>query len=78
MRGLKRLRDNRLGIGQTAGPSTPLRSGRDDKVGVSSLVENNCPRNTINPYLVIPRVCDLIAFLKISTLKPINLQLDIV
>jgi hypothetical protein len=42
-----------------------------------SLSKSICLGNTATLKLVIPRVCDLIAFLKISTLKPINLQLDI-
>jgi hypothetical protein len=35
-------RENQLGIGQIAGPSTALRSGRDDKVRVAFSDECSC------------------------------------
>jgi hypothetical protein len=48
--GLKRLHGN----GQTAGPSTSLRFGRDDKSRVGVLTDSNCLGNTVPARLVIP------------------------
>jgi hypothetical protein len=58
MKGLWRLPVWPLGscvtTGKTAGPSTPLRFGRDDKVRDKSVTEQMLSLKTRNTNLVIP------------------------